>query len=630
MDINNYIGKLTDNFGPEGLIFTCRFKEYQKKPPLKIEQLKILLNSLESIPDLKMLNYNICFISCCLYLLARYDESFVNKFKSKLIGKLNKNTDPITEQYLFTIYNCIDFERTFLHNEKGIANYLLCYLERFNKLQKPFEYYLLFKYYKQLLLFGTGKLKEAYDENNAINMDIEKNGTNNDYINFIKLKNDLFRIKMNSAINSSDSLQNNYNLLNSVYMKVRNENSLLALKLGFKIFDYLFSQSKYEDAFNKLHEMYKVVKDNEKKNGNIKKLLRFDLSIDSMVGVIGVLVSKPNYYNFSVKEMTSGLAIIKNSMNTPKKRKLYLVYDFILTLIKLNTEMFVPNLKDSCFNFYKECIENKLNEQNLVEKDNFLIRDRINECIINLNIIYDNQNDKLKNMTQCILSNTYQNFMTQRKNNLVPNNMIIILGIGFYDQIRCLVESYLMEEKIECKEQIIANIHNFWDFINNIIEYPIVRTNFFKSIIIKIFCCYADIDLLQNNMDKAKATDNLKAFVTLARKVGIDNETPQYELIYKILGDYYFKIKNYEIAINNYINAIKKMPDQNPKKSIIYFNLGTLFYLAGKKNEPLYYFNQAINHMKMIDGENSSFIFHKRNNILKKKCDIIQRLIKDM
>jgi hypothetical protein len=44
MDINNYIGKLTDNFGPEGLIFTCRFKEYQKKPPLKIEQLKILLN----------------------------------------------------------------------------------------------------------------------------------------------------------------------------------------------------------------------------------------------------------------------------------------------------------------------------------------------------------------------------------------------------------------------------------------------------------------------------------------------------------------------------------------------------------------------------------------------------------
>jgi hypothetical protein len=189
----------------------------------------------------------------------------VNKFKSKLIGKLNKNTDPITEQYLFTIYNCIDFERTFLHNEKGIANYLLCYLERFNKLQKPFEYYLLFKYYKQLLLFETGNLKEAYDENNAINMDIEKNGTNNDYINFIKLKNDLFRIKMNSAINSSDSLQNNYNLLNSVYMKVRNENSLLALKLGFKIFDYLFSQSKYEDAFNKLHEMYKVVKDYEKK-----------------------------------------------------------------------------------------------------------------------------------------------------------------------------------------------------------------------------------------------------------------------------------------------------------------------------------------------------------------------------
>jgi len=163
--------------------------------------------------------------------------------------------------FLFLIFNCIDFDENFLHSDKKRLKFLLSYLERFSSLKKTKENYLLYKYYHEILNFRLGNIEDALNESFGIMAVIEEDkGEMSKFIEFIKLKNELFQVKLNEANNDNAQLGENYNLIKDIYEKVKIQNPFLALKLGFMLFNNLYNQNLYKECISILYQMNLIIK----------------------------------------------------------------------------------------------------------------------------------------------------------------------------------------------------------------------------------------------------------------------------------------------------------------------------------------------------------------------------------
>ena len=625
------MGQIMFYFNQEGLIFFCKSNEYLKVTPLKFEEIMCIYNSLETNPQLKQLENNLCYASCCLYLLAKYDEKYIKEFCQKIISTLSPKNNPINDTYLFIIYNCIDFDENFIHSDKKRLGFLLKYLDRFSQLKKTKENYLLYKYYREILHFRLGNLEDASKESLGIILAIEEQQDQSKFLDFIQLKNQLFQIKLNEAANNASQLKENYNLLKDVYEKVKNENPFLALKLGFSIFNNLYNQNLFQECITVLEQMNQIIKNYERQGVHPKTILRFSLSVFCRFGLIGMLLSNKQIVDYAINEMNSGLLLIKDDRNHKKSMSIFKAYTFALTLLKLNCGKFVEMPKEISNIFIKEFIVDKFNNEGKYIGDSYCINNQnINQCIINLNALNNNFDISINEKAQKIIDYYISNTNTPGKN-LLSHEALFSFIIGLHDRIRYISEKYLTEankyNQEKLKTHILINAKFFWDYINgNADSESLLQTDFFKKIIINIFSCC--IHIYYYNNDFNKIINSINQFENLSKKLNINENTPSYELVYKVKGDYYFKKNDYKSSINCYHNSIKIMNDKNPKKPAIFFNLGVLYYYSGDNNSSIEYFGKAAEYFKKVDEEKSTFEFYKRNNMLSKKYNLAQYIIK--
>ena len=621
------------NFSKDGLIFFCKFNEYCKNKSLKFEEIMCIYNTLESNPQFQNLENRICYLSCCLYLLTKYDEKYMTTFCQKIISNLSLKQNPINDTYLFLIYNCIDFDENFLHSDKKRLGFLLKYLERFSSLEKTKENYLLYKYYREILSFRLGNIEEALKDSNGIIITIEDEKEKTKCLEFIQLKNELFQIKLNEASKGLEQLKENYALLNNVFEKVKTQNNYLTLKLGFSIYNNLYNQNLYKECIPILNQMHQIIKNYERQGVNPKKFLRFSLSIFCRFGLIGLLLSNKQLVDLAINEMSNGLLLIKNDRNNKKTMSILKAYTFAVTLLKLDCNIYIERTREISNIFIKEFIQDKFNNEGKYLYDGYCINNNnINQCLINLNALNNNLdlsiNDKAQKIVDYYISQT-----SKPEKNLSSNDVILTFIIGLHDKVRYISEKFMIDKnkfhQEKYKTQILLNTNHFWNYINsNIDSEPILKTDFIKSIIIKIFSCCVHIYYYNNNFNKI--TNSINYFDELSKKLNINENTPSYELVYKVKGDYYFKKNDYKTSITYYKNSINKMNDKNPKKPVIFFNLGVMYYHSGDKNSAIEYMEKAADYFKRVNDEKSTFEFHKRNNILMKKNNLIQYIIKQI
>ncbi len=631
---NIIMNQIMFHFSEDGLIFFCKSNEYYKNKSLKFEEIMTLYNTLNSNSQFQNLPNKICYEACCLYLLTKCDEKYKNEFCQKIISNLSLKKNPINDTYLFLIFNCVDFDENFIHSDKKRLNFLLKYLERFSTLKKTKENYLLYKYYRGILYFRLGDLEEASKESFGIIGAIEdEKDKMTKFIEFIQLKNELFQIKINEANNDQTQLKENYNLLKEVYEKVKNENPFLALKLGFDLFNNLFKQSLYNECISILQQMYQIIKNFERKGVPPKKLLRFSLSIFCRYGLIGLLLANKQYVDLSINEMNNGLLLLKDDRNNKKIMAIFKAYTFALTLIKLNCDIYVEKPREISNIFMKEFILDKFNNEGRYLGDNYCINNQnINQCIINLNSINNNLDLSMNDKSQKIID-YYISKIASPSKNLISHDSVFTFIIGIHDRIRYLSEKYLTDgnqyNQEKFKYQILTNSSYFWNYINgNADSEPLLKTEFFKSIIIKIFSCCSHI--YYYNKDFKQIASSINNFDNLSKKLNINENTPSYELVFKVKGDYYFKNNDYKSSIDCYNKTIRKMNDKNPKKSIVFFNLGVLYYYTGDKNSAIENMKIAADYFKKYNEEKSSFEFHKRNNMMMKKHNLALYIIKQI
>ena len=632
---NDLKNTLNTYFGEYGLIFYSKLNEYYKVPLPNNESIKNIFDSLNINQENENYPNKLNYIACCLYLLSRKDESYKGVFCKNIISTLNIKTNPVNDIYLALIYNCIDFDENFLHSEPKNLYYLSKYLQKFSEYNKEESISLLYKYYNSILLYRTGKIEDALNECNGIIGKININNSDK-IINFIKLKAQIFLAKIyeeNLEIGGVTKLQENSSLLKDIYDRTINENPFLALKIGFLIFHNSYNRNQYEECVQILEQMLNILKQYENQGVPQKKMSRFYLSIYCRFGIIGLILTNKNYISMAIEGMKAQLLLLQEGLKIKKIRQIFKAYTFSLNILKMNVGLYVEQPGKIGENFTSEFLKqsNNINNNSSIKDDNFCINKEIKEqSIINYNAMNNNMNIEI-NETAIKLVDEYLSRINNPKNNFVSNDTLFTFVIGLYDKVRFNIEQFLKEKnqnnENKYKNQIVSLCETFWSFLNKYVEVlPLLRTNIFKTIIIKLFSSCSHIYFINKEFNKINQIMNY--FDKLSNELNINENTPSYELALKVKGDLYFSQNDYNNSISYYKQSAKIMHDVNPKKAIVYFNLGVLYYYINDKLGAVENFQKAIAYFKRSEEEKYSFEVHKRNNVLTKKINLTNALIK--
>ena len=624
---NKLISKNLSHFGLDGLIMYSKYCDYYHINPVTMEDIKMFYDLLRSKEPLPNNVRRLPHLSCCLYFLAKNDQTYLKTFTEELIFKLSRK-DEINDTNLFLIYNIIEFDQRYLHSKGNKLKFLLEYLERYSAHKKTVENFLLFKYYRGLIKYLLGEIKQAYQEYLELIIGYEdyvKQKTK--YNEFIRLKNDLFKVQLDLTKHIKEDYFEQYCFMKDLFDRVKNENKILGIKLGFCLFEILCRQNKFNECIPLLKEMKKILKTETLSGVQLKISIDYYLAIISRMGFIGVLIGDRKSVEEAVKKLKKILDIIEKDRKDKKLSAIFNTYSFIISILNVNLGNFENRIKE------KEAIVKAQFFSNNMELNgqSYLVNNyNKNDLIIDLYCV---------NNMDMALSTYVNSFMKKLESSInidaskVLSNSFLTFLAGKHDRINKLSESYCTDYNKQKRNDYIQKINWEWKVVMNYVKKifelePLIETDFAKSIIINITCACAQANIYSNNKETLKLV--IKTFDDLSKLLGIKEGTTSFELYNKIKGDYWFKDGDYNAAINYYKKAVVKMKGNDPKKPVVYFNIGCMYYLKNEKHNAIEFLNQCINAFRVFEYEKKTFNVLIRPEIIKKKVDIAKFLLNNI
>ena len=625
---NKLISKNINHFGPEGVIMYSKSCDYYNINPVSIEDIEMFYQLLKSDEPLPQYVHKQAHLSCCLFYLSKNNPMYQNIFVKELIHKLSKK-DEINDTNLFLIYNIIEFDQRYLHSEKERLKYLLIYLEKFSNIKKTVENFLLYKYYRGLLKYLIGEMDDAYTENFEIIISLDdyvKDKTK--YVDFIRLKNELFKVQLDLNKHVKEEYFEQYCFMKELFDKVKVENKKLGVKLGFCLYTILCRQNKYNECIPLLMEMKKIVKNETFSGVKTKISIDYYLAIASRIGYIGVLIGDNKSIEYAVKKIEKILNIIEQDKNDRKLASIYNAYSFVISILNINLDKYENRLKEKASMFRGLFLPNDINSY---PKTGYFIINEKNrgDIVINLNAI--NNMDYSLSEFSTKLTDYYKSFVVKKQ--LMLSNQFLTFIVGIYDIINRLTESYCTDNNVNKRNdyinKIISNANVAFNYISSHKEdEPLLNTDFVKGIIINMQSTLIHCYFYMNSLDTAMKY--IKFFDGLFKDLNIKENTTFYELVNKIKGDYWFKKGDYSAAISYYENALKTFNNNDPRKAIVYFNLGCSYYMNNNKKSAVDNYNKCINAFRVFEYEKKTFNILVRQDIISKKVNLAKYLVRNM
>ena len=614
---NKLISKNINHFGPEGVIMYSKSCDYYNINPVSIEDIEMFYQLLKSDEPLPQYVHKQAHLSCCLFYLSKNNPMYQNIFVKELIHKLSKK-DEINDTNLFLIYNIIEFDQRYLHSEKERLKYLLIYLEKFSNIKKTVENFLLYKYYRGLLKYLIGEMDDAYTENFEIIISLDDYVQNKTkYIDFIRLKNELFKVQLDLNKHVKEEYFEQYCFMKELFDKVKVENKKLGVKLGFCLYTILCRQNKYNECIPLLMEMKKIVKNETFSGVKTKISIDYYLAIASRIGYIGVLIGDKKSIEYAVKKIEKILNIIEQDKNDRKLASIYNAYSFVISILNVNLDKYENRLKEKASMFRGLFLPNDINSY---PKTGYFIINEKNrgDIVINLNAI--NNMDYSLSEFSTKLTDYYKSFVVKKQ--LMLSNQFLTFIVGIYDIINRLTESYCTDNNVNKRNdyinKIISNANVAFNYISSHKEdEPLLNTDFIKGIIINMQSTLIHCYFYMNSLDTAMKY--IKFFDGLFKDLNIKENTTFYELVNKIKGDYWFKKGDYSAAISYYEKALKTFNNNDPKKAIVYFNLGCSYYMNNNKKSAVDNYNKCINAFRVFEYEKKTFNILVRQDIVIKR-----------
>ena len=624
----NLINKMVNHFSELGSILYSKACDYSGMYQITKDDIMMyyeLLNSEEniSIPE------NICknnHLSCCIYYLtkeepAQYKEIFLSKF----IVNISVDNLEINKENLVLIFNIIEFDRTYLDSKKENIQFLYSLLKCFSNFSTDFENYIIFKYFRGFLKFKLGQYDNTNKEYLEIVSEFSDYSNQNFFVKYIKLKNDLLKVKLYHRMKKTRSDYLEYwEFLKSLYEEVKIINKTLAIKLGLDLFSAYLEGKNYDKCIPLLIEMKKLLKKELLKGTTFSNGLDYYLAVSSRLGYMGILLDNTKAINTAIKKIKKTLDIIKNDKNNEKLTQLTKAYIFILAILEVGiTKKTDFNLKTLAFDFQTAFLPDLNNNKSNL---NYLINEQNKEnIIIDFNVI-NNMNSEITNCAKSILNKCL--IEIQKKN--YSNSIFLTFLSAVHDKVHRYSESYISDKSEDMRTFYKTKIMDYTSGVMNFFyklldDEPLLYTKFVKNMLLNIFSSYAHIFIYEKNITVLRKI--IKTIDDLVKKISIEKDIPSYALIHKIKGDFWFLNKDYQAAIIYYENAIKLFESNNPKIPTILFNIGCAHFFSGNKPKTIEYLNKSISGFNNILVEKNIFGFNPDFDAINKKINSAKKLL---
>jgi REP element-mobilizing transposase RayT len=608
---------LYSQIGDTGLIIHAKAMNYfsgSKLSQNEIERLLILFSSNDLIFSNEMAKIKLW--SVLLYLQAEYDADKAAVFSAKIEQWQNANRNllrsSISLDHLHIVFNIIEFEDKFRMMNSEKMKLVSLQLSTFEKLEKPFEEFILFKYYMGILKHHQkdyhGAKMASMEIVVEIGDEIQNKNDKSSLLEYIELKNQILNFKIDEKdLNDKEIMANLLSLLETH----ASQSPDLAIQLGFKASDIYFNNYDYEKAGTILLMVFKKIKSGliysySNFSQIVKKsqdLIEIYLNTLSRIIFCYILTGKNEESLKFLKKMEKFLNLIRDNENTISRNS---------TNINNNNNIPSNNINKSLSTELKE----KETRENILAKFHFYslifkyilkpnsnheLKAELNTSINNYRLKFKNQmsyeDDVIINIyslnSSDVLSrnffdkvNTHMSIITNNK--LLPVRYISLF-FALFNQISILTKNIATDSNLKKQFEYIEKIRNcskaVVEYVNKYIDNNtdlrlIFSYNYFKEVLIKIYISY--VFTFYFTKEYKKALEVVNEFENLKSKLGLadGNMIKHYVGVIKIKGDILFKMEDFIQAANCYANVIhiyEETLNHASNMALVMFNLGVCY-----------------------------------------------------
>ena len=629
---DTFIQKMLNHYNQGGLIIFAKSNNYFGTNTVSEEDINIFYELVIDVNGkFKNNPFQITLLSCVLYDQALTSQKSEELFFQWIISKINR-TDAIDRTNLYRIYNIIEYEDKFRKCNDNQYDFLNEYLDRFISFEKNYEEYLLFKYYKGILLLLRRNYIDAFKETMEILTSIveetEKSQKSN-FIQYIQIKNNLLTLRVFAEDPKAD-LNEYSQQANTIFTETKEKNKVLGIKIGIQIYEIFKKKNQYHNCLMILKELSNLLK-KELLNGTpIEYGINYYLAISSRLAYVATFLNDKKLIKKSMKklEKTINLLSVETSNATPTSnsqtpnftfQKDFLnktAYNFIMLIYNINNNIIIPQSKQNeIINKFKSSfIIPQVNSMGISQRrlisNNFFGDDEINASKIDIYSI--NNSDPLSPNVNIYI----ENLITKVKQNILQAHEIIPLIFGIYNLISGYSLSILTDPNVTKNKEYNNNIKMKSELILDYSKHNSILSCFklpyIRKALIKIYIAHVGV-LFRNNQLK-EINQEMENFELLLRSIDLGKdknteylgEDENNALLSKIKGDYYFKTEKFKDAIQEYEKALTKLTENDHNKSIVLFNLGCCYYLINDAKKCSDNLNLAINLFNNLGNKVSS------------------------
>ena len=599
-----FINNAKKKIGNNGLIINLKANNFYEKQSLRSEdfhKLYDIFTKYESKINLSSpLKQN--FFLCVLYY-----ESDSNDNAKKTLNEINIkdyiNEYLTKEEKLYILFNMVEIEIKFRKKSEKELNSLYHELRDIECDQNNIEFFLLQKHYFAYLqyLIGDYNFVDKYIEeitNDMENMNLKESNL----INYLKIRSKILKVKMLESKDPQKNYKEIISHLDVLFATMKNKKEDFAICIGIKM---LLLQEKqivsFEECIKLIEEMLDVLKRETLFGKTHKHILEQYLYLSGLLGYFNSINDNSEGIIKASKKLDKYLSdvneIVKEESNEKKLNKdkkdlkkedtpykdLYIQYSYLNTMLK------------SSINFNNESALKE--SQNSIRK----IREKINKSEIDILNICVLERDEIETNSKI---KTYEELFLESPNQKLDlnNDNLIMVYFYLYNKISSLTQNLVNQINIEemKSQKDIEEIRNFVtkiidstkkqiltygnDNIKKLFKLPIFKNLFNRFYYVKMYTYYLEgkykecLEFYQEYDNKAK--------------IEFELETPKSnEYIKKLVGDCYFKQKNYKEAETIY----KEIISTGTNDPLIYFNYGLILYLNNNLSEAIKTLEQSAN-----------------------------------
>ena len=606
-----FINSAIRQIGDKNLIIQLKSKEFFTDPKDHMrkedfENLFNLLTSKDQIPIPLIIQTNLLLNAC--YYLVKFNKDvfrYINDIKNSYNQK-NFND----KEKLFILFNLIEIQRNYSFLNENDLNNIFNFIYSYNS-NNNYEENLLKKYYSAEIKFLLNDFINSNKISTDILVDFNNNNNNiikSDFINFLKIRNNLLIIKILEKEDINKNLNNLINQYECLFEILKGLKEDYAIIVGFKL---IHLTNNLNSSIKILEELLKILHKEMLFGKSHKNIISEFLNICALLGYHNVLIDNKEKTKKLINKIDKKLNIMKESKNKDNIRNNSINSN--INIVNNNSSL---NKTIDEYEFINICLKSicsnnldKNNNINILENYKNLIGDvsKNDSIILDLLILGD------KN-----IQNIYQQrenfYIDILKNKIDQNNMkqIFLCYLFTYNKISTIFKNINEDKNNKITE--IKNLSKLLiDYTNNFVKSNLYLNNlfqvniYFKDLFNRIYFMYLYTFFLEGKFDECLNEFNL--FNDLIQfQYELKTNQKSYFDIMKLKGDILFKKGKFKEAIESYSNIINEFNSVE-----IDFNLGLCYLFENDKKKG----------MNLLEKSKEIYLERKENE----KVNIINGII---